>query len=168
MKKSAVILLATILTFGAAPAFAQSVQLLGDFTAWSAYTTSSSVDKHCFIMGKPAEVNPPVEGLTQPYFYVSHRPGENVRYEVNLVAGFNFAPETQATAQIGNQVFQMFTERDSAWLNEVGQSADMASAMRAGSVMTVEATTERGIRVVETFSLSGATASMRAIDAECG
>ncbi|MEX0627327.1 MAG: invasion associated locus B family protein [Cucumibacter sp.] len=150
------------------PGLAQSVQLLGDFSNWSAYTTSSSADRLCFIMSKPVAVTPQIEGLTQPYFYVSHRPGEAIRYEVNLVAGFAFAPDTPATAQIGGQLFQMFTEADAAWLENVAQSADIASAIRAGSQMVVEATSERGIRVTQTFSLSGATASMRAIDAACG
>ena len=36
--------------------------------------------------------------------------------------------------------------------------------MRAGSTVVVEGTTDKGILVTETFSLSGATAASRAID----
>jgi acetyl-CoA acetyltransferase len=43
-----------------------------------------------------------------------------------------------------------------------------AQAIRAGSTMTVEGTTERGIKVRQVFSLSGATAASRSIDAACG
>ncbi|HUV33163.1 MAG TPA: invasion associated locus B family protein [Devosiaceae bacterium] len=152
---------------GAVPARAQSVQLLGDFRDWSAYTTANTADKLCFVISKPTAVEPAVEGADQPYFYVSHRPNEAVRYEMNLVSGVTLAPDAPATAQIGGQAFTMFSEADAAWLENIAQSADMAAAMRAGQSMTVEATTERGIRIRQTYSLSGATASMRAIDAEC-
>lgn len=151
----------------AAPATAQSVQLLGDFRDWSAYTTANSTDKLCFVISEPTAVEPQLEELDKPYFYVSHRPAEGIRYEVNLVAGYTFAPDTPVVASIGSQQFSMFVQDDAAWLENVAQSADMAGAMRAGSTLVVEGTTERGIRVRQTFSLSGATASMRAIDAEC-
>jgi invasion protein IalB len=149
------------------PATAQSVQLLGEFRDWSAYTTANTANKLCFVMSRPVSVEPSVEGLEQPYFYVSHRPNEAIRYEVNLVSGYAFAPDSTAVALIGSQQYVLFTDADAAWLENVALSADMAAAIRAGSTMTIEGTTERGIRVRETFSLSGATASMRAIDGEC-
>ena len=39
--------------------------------------------------------------------------------------------------------------------------------MRAGSTLIIEGTTDKGIMVAETFSLSGATAASKAIDSGC-
>ena len=42
-----------------------------------------------------------------------------------------------------------------------------AGVIRAGSTLTIEGTSDKGIKVVETFSLAGATAASKAIDGEC-
>ncbi len=51
-----------------------------------------------------------------------------------------------------------------AWLLDPARNSDLAGSIRAGSILTIEGTSDKGIRVVETFSLSGATAASRAIE----
>jgi hypothetical protein len=86
-----------------------------------------------------------------------------VANEFNLVAGFTFAPDSAATVNVSGQVFNLFTQNDAAWLDDAGQSATLASAIRAGSSMVVEGTSAAGIKITETFSLSGATAASQAM-----
>lgn len=148
----------------AAPALAQSVRSLGDFRDWSAYSASEGTGPVCFAMSKPTDVSPTPDGYSQAYLYLTHRPSEAVRNEVNLVAGFSFAPDTPATLSVSGQSYDLFTQGDAAWLLDPSRSDDLAGSIRAGSTLTIEGTTERGIRVVETFSLSGATAASRAIE----
>jgi hypothetical protein len=152
-----------VLALTAAPAAAQSVQALGEFRDWAAYSASDGSGQVCFAMSKPQDVSPPVDGYTQAYLYLTNRPAEGVANEVNLVAGFNFAPDQPATLTVGGTVFDLFTQKDAAWLLDASQNDNLAGALRAGSSVTVEGTTERGILVTETFSLSGATAASRAI-----
>jgi hypothetical protein len=114
-------------------------------------------------MSKPQDVSPPVDGYTQAYLYLTNRPAEGVSNEVNLVAGFNFAPDQPATITVSGKSFELFTQKDAAWLLDASQNDNLASALRAGSTVTIEGTTERGILVTQTFSLSGATAASRAI-----
>ena len=152
---------------GQPAAYAQSVQSLGNFKAWSAYSTVRSATTLCFIHSKPTSVEPELEGIEQPYFYVTHRPTENVKYEMNLVAGFELGTDSLATAKVGGVEYSMFTQGDAAWLEDPSLSAEMASAMRRGNSMQIEAVDKQGARVTMTFSLSGATASMRKIDASC-
>lgn len=149
------------------PAFGQSVRILGDHNQWSAYATTESAGRICFAMTTPTAVEPRPEGYGEGHFYITHRPAEGVRTEINIVAGYNFAPDTQATLSVGGQAFPLFTRGDAAWLADPGQSAAAAQAIRAGSSMTVEGTSERGVRVRQVFSLSGATAASRAIDSGC-
>lgn len=147
----------------AAPALAQSVQSLGDFRDWSAYSAAEGTGIVCFAMSKPTNVAPAVDGYTQAYLYLTHRPAEGLNNEFNLVAGFDFAPDQPAAVRIGSRSFPLFTQKDAAWLLDAGQSADLAGAMRAGSTLIIEGTTDKGIMVTQTFSLSGATAASRAI-----
>jgi hypothetical protein len=148
----------------ASPAAAQSVQSLGEFRDWAAYSASEGAGAVCFAMSKPTDVSPPVDGYTQAYLYLTHRPAENVTNELNLVAGFNFAPDQPATLTVGSTTFDLFTQKDAAWLLDATQNDNLAGAIRAGSTLVIEGTTDKGILVTETFSLSGATAASRAIN----
>ncbi|HVY52647.1 MAG TPA: invasion associated locus B family protein [Devosia sp.] len=151
----------------APPAFAQSVQLLGTFKDWAAYSASEGAGAVCFAMSKPVTVEPQPDGYTQAYLYLTHRPSENISNELNLVAGFEFAPDQPATLQVGGKSFDLFTQKDAAWLLDASQNDTLASAMRAGTAVVIQGTTSKGILVSETFSLSGATAASRAIDSGC-
>src|SRR5690606_14913526 len=61
------IFVAAALALSAGTALAQSVQSLGDFRDWSAYTAAEGNGMVCFAMSKPTEVAPPVDGYTQAY-----------------------------------------------------------------------------------------------------
>jgi len=157
--------LSFLMSLCALPVLAQSVRSLGDFRDWSAYSASDGTGPVCFAMSKPTSVTPTPDGYSQAFLYLTHRPTESLRNEINLVAGFAFAPDTPATMTISGQSYDLFTQGDAAWLLDPSRSDDLAGSIRAGSILTVEGTTDRGIRVVETFSLSGATAASRAIEA---
>lgn len=157
--------LASLLFVGSATA--QSVRLLGDFRDWSSYAAADGAGAVCFAMTKPTTVNPTPDGYTQAFLYLTSRPAENVVSEFNLVAGFTFQPDSTATVTVNGQTFNLFTQNDAAWLDDAGQSDALASAIRAGSSLVVEGTTSAGIKITETFSLSGSTAAAQAVAAEC-
>lgn len=161
MRRLATVLLLSAIA--ATPVAAQSVQALGDFRDWAAYSASDGSGQVCFALSKPTDVSPAVDGYTQAYLYLTQRPAEGISNEINLVAGFNFAPDQPATLTIGSTSFDLFTQKDAAWLLDAAQADNLAGAMRAGSMLTIEGTTEKGILVTQTFSLSGATAASRAI-----
>jgi hypothetical protein len=148
-------------------AVAQSVTQIGEFKDWAAYSASEGAGAVCFALSKPTEVSPTPDNYTQAYLYLTHRPAENVTNELNLVAGFEFAPEQPATLTVGGKSFDLFTQKDAAWLLDAKQNDALAGAMRKGTTVVIEGTTDKGILVTETFSLSGATAASRAIDG-CG
>lgn len=165
MKRAAAAI--AIALFLTAPAFAQSVKLIGEFRAWSAYSATEQTGAVCFALTRPTEITPQPDGLTEAYLYLTHRPAMGVRNELNVVAGYTFAPDTPATVTVSGQTFELFTSRDAAWLLNPNQNDALASALRAGSEVVIEGTSDKGIKVSETFSLSGATAASRAIEGEC-
>ena len=148
----------------AGAALGQSVKLLGEYRDWTAYTATESTGAVCFALSKPTEVAPSPDDFTEAWLYLTNRPGEGVRNELNLVAGFTFAPDTPATATVSGQTFELFTDKDAAWLLDPNQNDNLAGALRAGSTVVIEGTSDKGIRITETFSLSGATAASRAIE----
>ncbi len=159
--------LATLACSLAAPAMAQSVRVLGEHNAWSAYATGDGSSQICFSLTRPTSTEPQPAGLGDAYFYVTHRPGETIRNEINLVAGYEFAAESEATLSVSGQNFTLFTQDDAAWLADPAQATAATSAIRAGSTMTVEGRAASGGTVTQTFSLSGATAASGDIDGAC-
>jgi hypothetical protein len=157
----------TIALLLTAPAFAQSVKLIGEFRDWSAYSATESGGAVCFALARPTEITPQPDDFTEAYLYLTHRPSQGVRNELNLVAGFTFATDTPATASVGGQTFELFTNKDAAWLLNPSENDDLAGALRAGSSVVIEGTSDKGIKISETFSLSGATAASRALEGEC-
>jgi len=162
---AALTLVATLLLTSAASA--QQVRLLGDHRAWSSFGATDASGAVCFAMSKPESVTPAPDGYTQAYVYITNRPAENVTTEFNLVAGFTFQPDSKATVSVGGQAFNLFTQNDAAWLDDASQASALASAIRAGSSMTIEGTSAAGIKVTQAYSLSGATAAQQSIGAEC-
>lgn len=165
MKRAAAATAITILL--TAPALAQQVKLIGEFRSWSAYSATEQTGPVCFALTRPTEIAPQPDGFTEAYLYLTHRPSLGVSNELNLVAGYTFAADTLATVSVSGQTFELFTDKDAAWLKNPSQNDDLAGALRAGSTVIVEGTTNAGIKVSETFSLSGATAASRAIEGSC-
>lgn len=165
MKLAAAVTAVTLLSV--APAFAQQVKMIGEFRSWSAYSATEQTGPVCFALTRPTEVTPQPDGFTEAFLYLTHRPSLGVRNELNVVVGYTFAPDTPATVTVSGQTFELFTSRDAAWLLNPSQNDALASALRAGSEVIIEGTSDKGIKVSETFSLSGATAASRALEGEC-
>lgn len=150
-----------------APAQAQSARVLGDFRDWSSFAAGDGSTKVCFAMTKPKSSDPASAVSGEAYLYISSRPGEDVTNEFNLVAGYTFQTGASASVSIGGQNFALFTQGDAAWLDDAGQAANLAAAIRSGSSLSVTGTAADGTSVIQNYSLSGATAAQQAVGAEC-
>ncbi|MBJ7579216.1 hypothetical protein JHC09_15140 [Devosia sp. MC532] len=150
-----------------APAQAQSARVLGDFRDWSSFAAGDGSTKVCFAMTKPKSSDPASAVSGEAYLYISSRPGEDVTNEFNVVAGYTFQTGSSASVSIGGQNFALFTQGDAAWLDDAGQAANLAAAIRSGSSLSVTGTAADGTSVIQNYSLSGATAAQQAVGAEC-
>ena len=77
----------------------------------------------------------------------------------HVIAGTRFGRTRRAAHGTGDE--------DAAWLLNPSENDDLAGALRAGSSVVIEGTSDKGIKISETFSLSGATAASRALEGEC-
>ncbi|HTJ57991.1 MAG TPA: invasion associated locus B family protein [Devosiaceae bacterium] len=158
-------LASALLASGAAQA--QAVKQIGSYHDWSAYSANQGNGQICFAVAKPTDVAPSPEGYSQAYLYITDRPSEQITNEINLIAGFTMASDQPATLSVADQSFPLFVQADSAWLQDPTKNETLAGAMRAGTTIVVDATTDKGIKVRETFSLAGATAASKAIGGSC-
>jgi hypothetical protein len=61
----------------------------------------------------------------------------------------------------------LFTSGDGAWADSADRDRAIVEAMKAGSSMRLKGTSWRGTETTDRYSLSGVTAALEKIDAEC-
>jgi len=155
---------------------AQAVEptLLGKYKDWAAYSYGSGSSRICYVMTEPKAMRPRGANRGDVFLMVTHRPGQNVRNEISMRAGYPFSERSRPFVQIGSDKFQMFSgvteggeNRYWAWLQDASDEDRMARAMRRGSTMTVKGTSERGTLTTDRYSLSGVSAALTKIDETC-
>ena len=68
---------------------------------------------------------------------------------------------------IDGKTFKLFTRGDNAWAYDFAADRAIVAAMKAGQKMTVRGTSRRGTVTTDTYSLSGFSAALAAIDKAC-
>jgi len=99
--------------------------------------------------------------------FVSSRPAESVKNEVSVVVGYPFKTSSDATAEIGNAKFAMYTQNDGAWIKNINEEARMIDTMRKGGDLTVKGTSGRGTQSTDQYSLKGLAQALDKIQQEC-
>lgn len=158
---SALILLT--IPLAAAPASAQTAKRLEQFKDWASYSYQGQNGAVCYVLSVPSGKEPASLDHGDIFFSVSQRPGQNVTYEPQFIASYDFREQSKVTVTIDGKKFTMFTQGKRAWIENAAEEPAMVAAMRAGSRMQVAATSGRGNNTNYTFSLSGVTAALDAI-----
>jgi invasion protein IalB len=152
-----------IVVMGAAPAMAQSATKIGQHNAWGTYSYQSGNGKVCYVLTVPTEKQPPSLDHGDIFFFVSQRPGQQVAYEPQFIASYNFQENSKVSVTVGDKTFSMFTRGKSAWVENAAEEPALIAAMRGGSDMKVAAKSGRGNATNYTFSLRGITAALSSI-----
>ncbi|MCT8999262.1 invasion associated locus B family protein [Chelativorans intermedius] len=157
---SSLILLCAVAVAG--PAFAQATAI-GQHRDWGTYSYQSDNGKVCYAMSVPKTKEPSNLNHGDIFFFVSQKPGQNVAYEPQFIADYSLQEGSKVTVTVGNRSFTMFTQGQSAWLENAAEEPQLVAAMKAGADMTVSATSGRGNSTRYTFSLLGLTAALDSI-----
>ncbi len=162
---------ASLLVVATAMAPAHAATSIGTFKQWGAYTSSDANGKMCFVASQPqsSKYQPDVKVSRDPVFFmVTTIPSKNIRNEASTIIGYPFGDNVKVTVQVeGGGTFTMFTEKDSAWIENPAQESDLIAAMQKGTRMTVIGKSRRGTQTTDTYSLSGITAALDAVAKEC-
>lgn len=147
---------------------------IATFNQWRLFVEGSGLSKTCFIMGEPKQTAPSNVKRGDIFITLTHRPGQGVRNEIAVSAGYPFSAQSNPFVQIGSTEFNFFTgvqARNSAdgwaWLRQLDQQAGLVSAMKRGKTLVFKGTSARGTITTDTYSLSGVTAATKALDAAC-
>lgn len=150
----------------AAPGGGQAT-LVATFSDWSAYTAQTGKSKICYALSQPKARTPANLKDTPAYLFVSFRPAENVRNEVATVLGFNTKDGGPAEATVGSASFDLVTKAQNAWVKNPAEEAQTIAAMSKGQSMTVSATSARGNKTGDRYSLAGFAQALERARREC-
>ena len=153
----------------AAPAAAQGQpqsKAVAQFGDWSVYVSTAS-PKVCYAISQPKTRAP--EGLKRDpaYFFISTRPGENVKNEVTVTMGFPLKEGSDATLTVGNATLQLYTKDQGAWVRNVADESKLVDAMKRGKDLTVASTSLRGNATTDKYSLVGLGQALDRVAQEC-
>lgn len=152
------------------PALAQAPAgpaLIAQYGDWGVYVSQAARTKICYALSQPKERQPTTLKRDPGYFFVSTRPGENVKNEVSVIAGFPIKDGSDAIADIGGTAFTLYTRTDSAWVRNVAEEARLVDTLRRGRDLTVKSTSVRGNATTDKYSLTGFTQALDRVAQEC-
>ncbi len=140
---------------------------LSDHRDWTAYTHDTAKGKVCFMASRPKQSKGNYSKRGEIYAMITHRPGENVRDEVSLAAGYEFPQGGQPVINIGGTRFTMISQGEHAWAPDAATDKKIVESMRGGATMVVTGKSARGTETTDTYSLNGFSAAYNAISAAC-
>jgi invasion protein IalB len=144
---------------------AQQGAAVAQFGDWGVFTSTTPRGKVCYAASQPKTRAPANLQRDPAFFFLTSRPGENVRNEVSLTLGFPLKGD--ATVTVGTTNFAMYTQANGAWIKNAAEEGRMIQAMRSGSQLTVRATSLRNNTTTDTYSLTGLAQALDRVAQEC-
>lgn len=141
--------------------------LVATFSDWSAYTAQTGRSKICYALSQPKSRTPANLKDTPAYLFVSFRPTENVKNEVATVLGFDTKETGPAEAAIGGTSYALVTKGRNAWIKNPAEETQAISTMSKGQTITVSATSARGNKTGDRYSLAGFAQALERARKEC-
>ncbi len=151
------------LIVASAPALAQSATKIKQHDAWGTYSYKAGNGKVCYVLTVPTDKQPTTLDHGDIFFFVSQKPGQNISYEPQFIASYNFQENSKVEVTVGNKSFSMFTRGKSAWMENAAEEPALIAAMKGGAEMKVAAKSGRGNPTAYTFSLKGISAALQSI-----
>ncbi len=146
-------------------AMAQTPKRIGSFNDWGAYSYQSSNGTVCYALSVPTVKEPGNVDHGDNFFLVTQRTSQNVTYEPQFMAGYTLKENSKVQVNVDGNAFTLFTNANSAWVENAAQEPALVNAMKAGSKMVVKATSRRGTPTSYEYSLKGISAALKAISA---
>jgi hypothetical protein len=143
-------------------------KLLGSEKYWKAYSTKIKKSKTCFITSEPIKTVGKFDKKNRgkPYVFVTNTKG-GANHEVSIKAGFNFKRNHDVIFNIDGKKTKLFPVDDRAWSESSKTDRYLVQSMRKGKKLVVTGTSSPGNKVIDTYSLSGFTKTLRLIDKSC-
>jgi hypothetical protein len=134
--------------------FAQ-IKLDGQFKNWTAQNTNINGQRVCYAVSSPVAYDPKGLNRAESRIFVSFRPNDKIQNEISITSGYNYKASSRVNVVIDKKEFKFETEDNFAWLTKYEEEVAMIELMRKSSQAKISATSAKGSKTTDTFSLSG-------------
>jgi hypothetical protein len=158
-------------------------ELIGTFGDWKVFHSGAGKARICYLLAEPKSRAPEGEKQEKAYAFISERPAEKVRNELSFVMGFEVGAAIAAepkekekdkkkpkrarkddepapaasgpTAAVGDQAFDLIPRGNDLWVKNPAEETKVIDEMRKGASLVIKASSRRGKKTTDTYSLSG-------------
>lgn len=149
-----------------APAYAEGAVVAGHFGDWALHISEGASHKICFAATEPKQKEPAVANRATALLYISAWPKEGVKSEFSVKLGYPVKAQS-ATVSVGKDTFKLLVKEERAYVSDATEELKLIEAMKKGSDIVVRATSERGTATTDTYSLSGISQALKALETAC-
>lgn len=164
--KPASTMIASAAVFLAAVNAAAETRLISKHSDWDATLRTDGKQRVCYISSLPKKSTGKYKRRGEVSVIVAHWPGRKRWAEVTVNAGYPYKTKSEAVIRIAGVDQRLFTAGQQAYAYK-GEDAKLVRAMRGGVSMIVVGVSKKGTQTVDTYSLKGISAALKAIDAKC-
>jgi hypothetical protein len=161
------VLAAALLALSQPASPAPGTKFVGKFQDWALYEHDTPQIKTCFVLAIPRSSEPAGARRDSIYFYISAWPREGVKSEVSVKVGYPIKKGSEVLVTVGSDVFRLFAREERAFVAEPAEELKLLDALRKGSIMVVQGTSERGTVTKDTYSLAGTAQALQALASSC-
>lgn len=163
--------MASVLTMITTPIVAQeSTNNVATTKNWSVFTESDP--KQCWGVSAPKETVNTKDGKPTTVrrgdillFVTYDSTGKGV---ISFSGGYPFAGGSTVKMQVGDATFDLFTDGEWAWPSSPEEDAKILAALKAGAEAKLTASSAKGTKTEDTFSLDGFSAAVDEAAKRCG
>ena len=146
--------------------FAQ-IKLDGQFKNWTAQNTNINGQQVCYAVSSPIASDPKTLNRAESRIFVSFRANDKIQNEISVTSGYNYKASSKVNLAIEKKEFNFETEDNFAWLTKYEDEISLIELMRKSTQAKVTATSVRGTKTIDTFSLNGFSDAYEAAKKKC-
>lgn len=146
---------------------ASAADQLAKYQSWTLFMHKADKGTTCFVASQPTEMLPKGANRDAAYFYISAWPKEGVKTEVSVKLGYPIKKGAQVSVKIGSDPFKLFADDERGFVADPTEELKLIEAMKKGSTMQVQATSQRGTDTTDTYSLAGLKQALQGLAEKC-
>jgi hypothetical protein len=146
--------------------FAQ-IKLDGQFKNWTAQNTNINGQQVCYAVSSPIASDPKTLNRAESRIFVSFRTNDKIQNEISVTSGYNYKASSKVNLAINKKEFNFETEDNFGWLTKYEDEISLIELMRKSKQAKVTATSVRGTKTIDTFSLNGFSDAYEAAKKKC-
>ena len=134
---------------------------------WTVYVAQGGKDRTCYALSQPKDRQPSTLKRDPAFVFISTRPAENVKNEVSVIMGFPLKDGGDASAEIGDNSFDLVARGTSAWIKNAAEEGQFIDALKKGGRLVVKAPSAKGNVTTDSYSLSGLSQALEQVAKKC-